>query len=40
VTPEAVAATRERIEQVLDNSGRVYEIDPDAGDLVMIHCTP
>ncbi len=40
VPPEAVAAAAAGIEEVLDNPGPAYEIDPATGDLVMIHCTP
>jgi hypothetical protein len=38
--PEALAAIRARVEEVLDNPGRAYEIDPGTGDLVSIHCMP
>lgn len=37
---EATAALRTRIEEVLDNPGPAYEIDPGTGDLVLLHCTP
>lgn len=38
--PEVMAAVRARVEEVLDNPGRAYEIEPGTGDLVALYCTP
>jgi hypothetical protein len=38
--PDAVAAIKARVEEVLDNPGPAYQIESGTGDLVMVHCAP